>query len=102
MHLASAVLRREEADAQQRLEMALHERLESLLDGDRLPGQPMCAAFTDAEELDVAHSATSSPRTSILPVTAAEMSAVRYSRTFSMLERILAASVSSLAVSPSR
>src|SRR5258708_13814755 len=102
MHLASAVLRGEEGHAQQRLEMGIHERLESLLDGDRLPGQRMCTAFADAEDLDVAHSATPSPRTSILPVTAAEMSAARYSLSLSMCWRTLDMRASSLVDSCSR
>lgn len=79
--LSRGVLGGKEPDPKQGLHVIFHELLERPLQGHGLTRQLTDFAARGLEQLDVAHDACSGchSRTSILPVTAAEMRAVRRS-----------------------
>ncbi len=91
MGLAGAVFGGQEPDPEKDLHLAFHQGLQGLLHCGRLACQFHRLAVLVLEEFDVTHAASrgTRPRTSILPVTAAEIRAARRS-----LRRVMALSPS--------
>lgn len=55
MGLAGSILRAEQADAENDLEVLFDEQLERLLNGDRGTGERLCMAIAHTEKFNVAH-----------------------------------------------